>query len=182
MWKDNDIVRGCVNNDPKTQQALYQRLAPKMLAICYRYCNDRDDAKDVMHEAFMKVYTNISKFKFNSSLETWVTRIMINTSIDFFKKKTKISRLFDNMKDGEEYNEEYEVDDPGPDVSEEALLKLVDELPKGSRLVFNLYAIEGLGHKDIAQMLGISEGTSKSQLSRARELLKRALKENKLIE
>ena len=86
------------------------------------------------------------------------------------------------MKDGEEYNEEYEVDDPGTDVSEETLLKLVDGLPKGSRLVFNLYAIEGLGHKDIAQMLGISEGTSKSQLSRARELLKRALKENKLIE
>lgn len=153
-----------------------------MLAVCYRYCNDRDDAQDIMHEAFVKVFMNIGKFKFNSSIETWVTRIMINTAIDYFKKKTKLSRLFDNMKDDEEYESEYEVDDPGPEISEETLLQLVDELPKGSRLVFNLYAIEGFGHKDIAQMLGISEGTSKSQLSRARELLKRALKENKLIE
>lgn len=181
MWNDNDIVKGCVKKDAKAQQLLYQHLAPKMLAICYRYCHDRDDAKDVMHEAFMKVYNNIAKFKFNSSLETWVTRIMINSSIDFFKKKTKTTALFDNMKSEEEYDKEYEVDDPGPEVSEETLLQLVDELPKGSRVVFNLYAIEGFGHKDIAQMLGISEGTSKSQLSRARELLKRALKEQKLI-
>ena len=176
-------MQGCVNNDPKIQQALYQRLAPKMLAVCFRYCNDRDDAKDVMHEAFVKVYMNIGKFKFNSSLETWVTRIMMNTSIDYFKKKTKLSQLFDNMKDGEdEYESHFEIDDPGPEVSEETLLQLVDELPKGSRLVFNMYAIEGMGHKDIAQTLGISEGTSKSQLSRARELLKKALKEKKLIE
>ena len=88
MWNDNDIVKGCTDNDPKMQQALYQRLAPKMLAVCYRYCNDRDDAKDIMHEAFVKVFMNIGKFKFNSTLETWITRIMINTSIDFFKKKT----------------------------------------------------------------------------------------------
>lgn len=183
MWNDNDIVQGCVNNDPKMQQALYQRMAPKMLAVCFRYCNDRDDAKDVMHEAFVKVYVNIGKFKFNSSLETWVTRIMMNTSIDYFKKRTKLSQLFDNMKDGEdEYEGHFEIDDPGPEVSEETLLQLVDELPKGSRLVFNMYAIEGMGHKDIAQTLGISEGTSKSQLSRARELLKKALKEKKLIE
>ncbi len=181
MWSDNDIVNGCVENDSKAQQELYQRLAPKMLAICYRYCNDRDDAKDVMHEAFMKVFTNIGKFKFNSTLETWITRIMINSSIDFFKKKIKTSTLFDTMKDEEDYNAEYEVDDPEDRVSEEKLLQLVDELPKGSRVVFNLFAIEGYGHKDIAQMLGISEGTSKSQLSRARDLLKRALKQQKLI-
>jgi RNA polymerase sigma factor (sigma-70 family) len=182
VWNDTEIVKGCVGNDPKMQQALYQRLAPKMLAVCYRYCNDRDDAKDIMHEAFVKVYINIGKFKFNSTLETWITRIMINSSIDFFKKKTKLSQLFDNMKSDEDYDVENEIEDPGPQVSEETLLQLVDELPKGSKLVFNLYAIEGFGHKDIAQMLGISEGTSKSQLSRARDLLKRALKEKKLID
>ncbi len=182
MWNDNDIVKGCADNDPKMQQALYQRLAPKMLAVCYRYCNDRDDAKDIMHEAFVKVFMNIGKFKFNSTLETWITRIMINTSIDFFKKKTKVSQLFDTIKDVEEYDVEHEIDDPGPEVNEEVLLQLVDELPKGSKLVFNLYAIEGYGHKDIAQMLGISEGTSKSQLSRARDLLKKALKDKKLID
>ncbi|HYG14327.1 MAG TPA: RNA polymerase sigma factor [Bacteroidia bacterium] len=182
MLSDADIVKGCIAGDAKVQQALYQKLAPKMLAVCYRYCNDRDDAKDVMHEAFVKVFLNMGRFKFNSSLETWITRIMINSAIDFFKKKTKMSALFENIKDGDDAEDTHEIDDPGSQVSEEILLQLIDELPKGSKMIFNLYAIEGLGHKDIAQMMGISEGTSKSQLSRARELLKKALKDKKLVE
>ncbi|MCB0733999.1 MAG: RNA polymerase sigma factor [Flavobacteriales bacterium] len=154
--------------------------ATKMLGVCSRYCPNMEDARDALHEGFIKVFRLIEKFKGNSALETWVTRIMINTSIDHFKKSIKYIH-YESSEDVHALSNEdqayYIESDDSQQVTSKQLLEVINKLPDGYRLVFNLYAVENYTHKEIAQELGISEGTSKSQLARARVHLKKLLKE-----
>lgn len=147
-----------------------------------RYCKNIDDAKDAMQEGFVKVFTTFSRFQGNSSISTWMTRIMINTAIDHFRKSNKytIFERLDNIESDDDNNfGEETLDDDGISLSQGQLLELIQRLPPGYQLVFNLYAIEGYSHKEIAGQLGISEGTSKSQLARARKQLQQWVTELK---
>lgn len=183
MWNEHDVIQGCLKGDKLAFRQLYERFASRMLGVCYRYCKNSDDAHDVMQDGFVKVFSALQKFKQQSSLDTWVTRIMVNTSIDFYKKQRKFDFI-------EHYNFSDETDDDQfadqidevAEISEEQILELVEQLPDGCRIVFNLYVLENFTHREISEKMGISEGTSKSQLSRARQLLKEAFKTKKILE
>ncbi|HRI78847.1 MAG TPA: sigma-70 family RNA polymerase sigma factor [Cyclobacteriaceae bacterium] len=171
--RETELIEGCRRKERAAQKALYEHLAGKMFAICCRYTKDRMEAEDVLVTAFMKVFERIDQFKNEGSFEGWVRKIVVNESLSFLRKNKSM------------YVEtEIEAADHEPDLGRvdnqleaEDLLKMVSELPSGYRIVFNLYAIDGYSHKEIADQLGISENTSKSQLSRARSYL-----QNKLLE
>lgn len=176
---EQELVTACIDGDRQAQKILFELYAGKMLGVCARYCSNIDDAKDALHEGYIKVYNQISRFNGKSKLETWITRIMINTAIDQFKKSIKYQQLnTDNLKD-EEYYIEYNEEQP---IQANKLFEIINQLPRGYKVVFNLYAIEGFTHKEIANQLGISQGTSKSQLARARKMLQELLKNKGIIE
>ena len=152
------------------QHEVYRMLSGKMLSVCRQYINDIHYAEDVMITAFLKVFTIINKYEGKGSFEGWVRRIMINESISFLRAQKKLTYLDDVVVSSEDETEEYYGD-----LSLEDIQILIDNLPEGCRMVFNLFALEGLKHHEIAQMLQINEGTSKSQLSLARKLLKNQL-------
>ena len=166
-----EILQECINGNAVAQSKLYKMFANKMLGVCLRYCNSVDDAKDIMQEGFVKVFTTLHKFKGNSSVTTWITRIMMNTAIDNFRKnkKLKFTESFDKYSNDQDFEDHTEVVNEPLSVDE--LLALVQKLPTGYRVVFNMYAIDEMSHREIANHLGISEGTSKSQLARARKQL-----------
>lgn len=168
----NDIVQGCQQQDPKCQKLLYQKFAGKMLGICVRYCQNVELAKDAMQEGFVKVFKHIDSFNGKSKVDTWMTRIMINTTLNHIKKHNRYDFIDDNEKTAQMMNNQHDV---APDsitaLSHAELIDMLHELPTGYRVVFNLYAIEGYNHREIGEQLGISEGTSKSQLNRARKQL-----------
>ncbi len=183
MENEYELIEACLENDPKAQRYLFDRYGSKMLGICTRYCRNLEDARDAMQEGFVKVFTILSKFNRQSKLETWMTRVMINTAIDHYKRENKFVLYEEADKIVKDEGEEDQIFvEEQREVSEEDILEVIRELPDGYRIVFNMYAIEGLGHKDIAQALGISEGTSKSQLARARKHLRDLLRERKIIE
>jgi RNA polymerase sigma factor (sigma-70 family) len=165
--KLNSIIYGCQEGDPGAQKELYELFKTKMFGICLRYAKDYDDAQDILQDGFLKVYEKVGQFKFKGSFEGWIRKIMVNTALERFRIKYQMIDINDNIK---------EVDrkagnDIIADISAKELLKFVQELSPRYRAVFNLYAIEGYSHKEISGMLGISEGTSKSNLSRARAIL-----------
>lgn len=143
-----------------------------MLFVCFRYTKNREEAEDVMQEAFIKIFKNISTFRFQGSFEGWVRRIMVHTSIEHIRRK-KQTTVFDDI-ENVLHHPESETDASGK-LSEKELVRMLHMLPDGYRTVFNLYVIEGYAHKEIAEMLDITEGTSKSQLSKAKEHLKMLL-------
>ncbi|WP_430814458.1 RNA polymerase sigma factor [Carboxylicivirga sp. RSCT41] len=168
---DKQLVDGCRKHERKSQEQLYRKYAGEMLRICLAYEPDRDEAKDILQNAFLKVFRNIEAYSGEGALKAWIRRIITNTAIDAFRKKQKEHTLrFDDV--GEVFEHPCDVSDP---LVCQDLLKEVEKLPDGARMVFNLYAIEGYNHKEIAERLNISEGTSKSQLSRARKLLNEQL-------
>lgn len=166
---EKSIIRQAVGNNRYAQQQIYTKYAPKMLSVCRQYIKDIHRAEDVMITAFMKVFTNLEGFSHNGSFEGWVRRIMINECISFLRVQKKISYT------EEEYFFEESYDEINGQFSVEQIQTLIDALPDGYRMVFNLYAIEGYKHQEIATMLGISEGTSKSQLSHARKILQQQI-------
>ncbi|MBC7425846.1 MAG: sigma-70 family RNA polymerase sigma factor [Bacteroidia bacterium] len=170
---DNEILNGCLNGSQQAQRWLFDKYGARMLGICRRYCKNEDDARDIMQDGFVKIFTKISDFKQNSSISTWMTSIMIFTSIDYLRKNSKLGifQSVENMGEEFDYEDEQPLELKGANLSHEQLLSIIDELPDGCKFVFNMYAIDGMQHKHIATQLGISEGTSKSQLSRARKLL-----------
>jgi RNA polymerase sigma factor (sigma-70 family) len=172
-----EIIQECINGNATAQSKLYKMFANKMLGVCLRYCNSVDDAKDIMQEGFVKVFTTLHKFKGNSSVTTWITRIMMNTAIDNFRKNKKLqfTESFDKYQDTIDVEDTPEVVNEPLSVDE--LMALVQQLPTGYRVVFNMYAIDEMSHRDIANHLGISEGTSKSQLARARRQLQQWVNE-----
>jgi len=180
---DREVVKACLDGDQRAQRLLFERYSGRMLGICYRYCCNHEDASDAMQQGFIKVFRLLHKFHFKSRLETWMTRIMINTAIDQFKKGLKFELYEDAQKVsalGEEDHDFIEFDEE-TEVKESDILDVIAELPDGYRVVFNMYAIDRASHREIASHLGISEGTSKSQLARARKLLQKLLKERGII-
>lgn len=172
----DEIIAQCREEKSWAQEKLFKLFAPKMLGICRRYLSNIDDARDAMQDGFVKAFLNIHKYEGRSSFNTWISRIMMNTAIDMVKKINKIQFVRDDyyLNDQADSEEDNMIEDL--DLSQEQLLALIDSLPPGYKLVFNLYAIESLSHKDISILLGISEGTSKSQLNRARTFLKTEIK------
>lgn len=156
-----------MREDRHCQQELFRRYAGKMLAVCARYTRHEMEAEDILQDAFVKVFDNIGKFEFKGSFEGWIRRIVINTALKNYSKKS-----FKQEQIGLENQPELPME---PDIykhlDEEALLTLIAKLPEGYRLVFNLYAIEGYSHREIADMVGIQESTSRSQLVKARKML-----------
>jgi len=165
---DEQLIEGCLKNDPRSQQALFDRYRRRMYAICSRYVSDNFEAEDVMLLAFVKVFQNLKQFTFQGSFEGWMRRIMVNESLMLLRTK-KLMYVEANETNAYQYSSSPEQ--LGFNLQEQDLLEIIQTLPDGYRTVFNLYAIEGYNHKEISEMLGITEGTSKSQLSRARALL-----------
>jgi RNA polymerase sigma factor (sigma-70 family) len=173
MHFDEDFIGRCLDNDPKAQRELYKQFAPKMFGICLRYAKNQMEAEDVLQEGFIKVFRYLKNYRNEGSLEGWVRRTMVNTAINYYKKKIKYQKDV-SLDQTEPINTEEEsaIDK----LSAKELLDLIRALPDGYRMVFNLNVIEGYTHKEIGEMLKISENTSKSQLSRARGVLQDKLK------
>ncbi len=167
------LIDGCLLNDRQSQYQLYNMMSAKMYAVCMRYCSNKEFAQDVLQEGFVKVFTNLDKYRGEGSFEGWVRRIFVNTAVEHFRKESKLFPVSDN----ETALQTIPNDDYGDDLEMEDLLNLIQKLSTGYRTIFNLYVIEGYSHKEIAEMLNISEGTSKSQLARARYLLQKFIDE-----
>lgn len=177
QYGEEEIIQGCLNGGRKYQKMLYERFYGSMMVVCMRYTYDREEARDVLHEAFMKVYRNLHKFEQGTNLGAWIRRIMINTAIDHYRKQAKRPNLV------EINHAVHEVDmhDVVADLGAQEILAMVQKLSPAYRMVFNLYVIEGYSHKEVGKMLGISEGTSKSNLAKARAKLQRMILESRNI-
>ena len=164
---ESDLVNACKKGDSKAQGELFKKYAGKMLSVCKRYVGAQMEAEEVLMEGFMTVFSKISDFKEVGSFEGWIRRIMVNESLMLIRKRKVI---------WVEWEEREELSEPESvlfDLEAAEILQMIHQLPDGFKTVFNLYAIEGYSHQEIAEMLGISVGTSKSQLSRARVLLQK---------
>ena len=167
------IIAGCKKQDSRSQEELYRILAPVMYGLCLKYSGNRDDAKDIMQDGFIKVFQKIGQYRSEGSFEGWVKRVMINTALE--KLRTNVDNY--PLDDKVIFLEDSRATSVLEELSAEELLSLVQQLSPQYRMVFNLYAIEGYNHKEIGEMMGISEGTSKSNLSRARIILQEKIKE-----
>jgi RNA polymerase sigma-70 factor (ECF subfamily) len=163
--EETKIIKLAVENNRQAQQQIYSRFSSKMLSVCRQYIKDIQLAEDVMITAFMKVFTNLNKFEHKGSFEGWIRRIMVNECISYLRVQKKVKFVEDEIYVEESFNT---IDSQ---FSTDQIQFLIDALPDGYKMVFNLYAIEGYKHNEIAKMLGINEGTSKSQLSHARKML-----------
>ncbi|HEY0108868.1 MAG TPA: RNA polymerase sigma factor [Fibrella sp.] len=169
---ESQLVVALQRGEARAQKVTYERYATKMMAVCIRYVANQDDAEDVLIEAFMRVFERISQFRNEGSFEGWIRRIMVTEALMFLRKNKSLRQEvpLESITTEPDYqwaDEHLQADD---------LLKLVAQLPDGYRTIFNLYAIEGYNHAEIASLTGISEGTSKSQLSRARALLQQKIR------
>jgi RNA polymerase sigma-70 factor (ECF subfamily) len=173
----DDIVRKCVKGDRKAQQELYKHFYSKMMGVCYRYSNNTEDAKDLLQDGFVKVFNNLKKYNFNGSLEGWIRRIMVNTAIDHFRKNKNVFLVNDD----EGYIlENSKVESANTIYSQfgvSDIMEAIQSLTPAYKAVFNLNVIEGYPHKDIAKKLNISEGTSKSNLAKAKMKLRTILEQ-----
>lgn len=170
---DSDLIQGCLAGDRKMQETLYHRFSPKMYAVCLRYSNSADDARDLLQEGFIKVFKNLAKFRGDGSFEGWVRRIFVNTSIEHFRRATTMQSVTETHENTFEDKEWSAFDN----LAEKDIFNMIRELSPGYKQVFNMYVVEGYSHKEIGDMLGISEGTSKSQLARAKMILQKMVKE-----
>ena len=168
----DEIVERCKAGQRKAQEQLYKLLAGKMLGVCMRYATDRMEAEDMLQNGFIKVFTKIADYRGDGSFEGWIRRIMVHSSIEYYRKNHKMMQMVDF--DGAGHEPSVNAAAAG-NLEANDLLLLIKGLSPGYRLVFNLYAIDGYSHKEIAEMAGITEGASKSQLSRARAILKQQI-------
>jgi RNA polymerase sigma-70 factor (ECF subfamily) len=172
--KEEELIKGCLRRERSAQQQLFDLFSSKMYALCYRYVKHSMEAEDILVTAFTKVFERIEQFKGEGSFEGWIRRIMVNESLTYLRK----SRTMYLATDLEQADREPDYNRLSDHLEAEDLINMIRELPAGYRLVFNMYAIDGYSHKEIAEQLGISENTSKSQLSRARVYLQKLLAEN----
>jgi RNA polymerase sigma factor (sigma-70 family) len=173
---EQEIIAGCKRKDPLSQRMLYVAYAPKMMSVCYRYVSDKDIAKDILQEGFVKVFTKIGTYSGEGSFAGWVKRIFVTTSLEYLRQN-------DSMKLAVPLDEYENIEDEISTsvfsrLSAEDLMGYIAKLPTGCRTVFNLYAIEGYSHSEIAKMLKIKENSSQSQLLRARRILQGNIKTN----
>ncbi|MFM7428582.1 MAG: RNA polymerase sigma factor [Flammeovirgaceae bacterium] len=171
--REHELIEGCRRLSRQAQQALYELYSGKMYALCCRYVKDKMEAEDVLVIAFTKIFERIHQFKGDGSFEGWIRRVMVNESLGFLRKNKNM--YVETDIEAAEREPNYEQLDSA--LEAEDLMKLIEGLPTGYRVVFNLYAIDGYSHQEIGEQLGISENTSKSQLSRARVLLQKRLLE-----
>jgi len=174
MLSEEELIEECRKGTRAFQKTLYERYCRKMLVVCLRYSKTTAEAEDIVQEGFIKIFQGIKDFRQESKLETWITRIMVNTALNAQRKKLYLYPMVDVT---EIVLPDEEMSISGIHVDQ--LLQMIQALPQGCQIVFNLFGIEGYSHKEIAEMLGISEGTSKSQFARAKSLLQtRLLKES----
>ncbi|GAB4313497.1 MAG: RNA polymerase sigma factor [Bacteroidales bacterium] len=169
----NEILEGCRAGKRPAQEKLFRMFADEMFGVCQYYSKDLTEAEDTLHEGFMKIFAKIDQYRHEGSLAGWMKRIMINTALEKYRKQPPLYVVGDNPLP----ETDIEPDRVTADLSAEDLLRMVRELSPQYRMVFNLYAIDGYSHKEIAEMMGISEGTSKSNLARARQILQKKVKD-----
>jgi len=164
---EKELIQQCILEDRGSQEELFRRYAGKMLAVCIRYTRHRMEAEDVLQDAFIKVFDNLEKYEFKGSFEGWIRRIVVNTALKKQTRKSYKNELYgvDYVPEGSQHPRAI------ASLNADYLLELIQELPMGYKTVFNLYAIEGYSHKEIAEALGIGESTSRSQLAKARAIL-----------
>jgi RNA polymerase sigma-70 factor (ECF subfamily) len=165
---DDDLISGCKKNNRKSQEMLYRRYAGAVFRLCLLYENNRDKAKDILQEAFIKVFRNINGFDRKCPLKGWIRKIITNTAIDHYRKNCTKAQFISIESVTHPYSNEESI---ASILNTKDIISKVNSLPKGARMIFQLYAIEGYSHKEIAHLLNISEGTSKSQINRAKHLL-----------
>jgi len=166
-YSESDLIQGCIAGDRRMQEELYKRFSSKMYAVCLRYAGNGDDAQDILQDGFVKIYKNLSRFRSEGSFEGWVRRIFVNTAIEHLRRKTYLKPIAEKEENTIPYKETTVLDSLG----EKDIINLISQLSPGYRTVFNMYVVEGYTHKEVGDILGISEGTSKSQLARARTIL-----------
>lgn len=171
MTEIKDIINGCLKGNRRDQELLYRRHAAKLYAVCLQYSGNDEEARDILQEGFIKVFENLAHYKHEGSFEGWVRRIMVNTALEKYRSKHTLRRVDDIDQIPEPEVEPDNEDYAGLQAVD--LMTIIRELPPKYRMVFNLFAIEGYSHKEISKMMNISEGTSKSNLSRARVILQR---------
>lgn len=168
------LILDCANRLPGAQEQLYRLFAGKMFALCLKYSRNKEEAEDNLQDGFIQIFDKIKQFKNEGSFEGWMKRIMINTALQKYRDKSVLNVVYGEIED-----EVVEIEIDEETISLDALLKLIQDLPNQYRLVFNMYVLDGYSHKEIAKELKISEGTSKSNLSRARTILKDKLESKK---
>lgn len=169
---DEELVKGCLKRDPACQKQLFEQFNRKMMGVCLRYASRSEEAEDMLQNGFIKVFEKMDTFRGSGSLEGWIRRIVVNEALTYLRKNKAMQMNID-IDDAK-----YKIPGSshvGESMNEKDLLKIIQQLPAGFRTVFNLYAIEGYSHKEIAEQLGITEGTSKSQYSRAKTHLQNML-------
>lgn len=178
MYSEKELLEGCRKNNRKYQQALYSQYAPRMFAVCLRYADDRMQAEDFLQEGFVKVFTRLDQFSGEGSFEGWIRRIMVNTALQQLRREKNFPVIVDEEHAQYETQESNALDNMAAD----ELMRLIQKLPPGYRMVFNLYVLEEYTHKEIACELGVTEGTSKSQLARARAILQKMIRQNESVQ
>lgn len=171
LQESKEIIKGCLSGSRRDQELLYRRYAPRLYAVCLQYSGNTEEARDVLQEGFIKIFENLPHFSHEGSFEGWMRRIIVNTALEKYRSKYYLNKIDDIDNVAEPMAEPESEDFAGLEAYD--LLNIIMELPPKYRMVFNLYAIEGYSHKEIGGMLNISEGTSKSNLSRARDILKK---------
>jgi len=176
---EESLIKKCASGDSLAQKTFYEKFAGKMMGVCLRYAKDYEEAQDVMQDAFIKIFGKLANYEKKGSLEGWIRRIVVNTALDSYRKNKKHQQNVDVetvnylLEDKTYIIEELNADD---------LLAVIKTIPPGYQMVFNLFAIEGYSHREIAEQLNITESTSKSQYSRARKLLRELLVEKNIVE
>jgi len=165
----NKLVKQCAKNDRKAQEEIYHLFAGKLFSICLKYSKNKQEAQDNFQDGFVTIFDKIGQFKFNGSFEGWMKRVMINTVLIKYRKKNVLNIVTEDIPD------EVIVDIDDDEISLDLLLNLIQSLPDRYRMVFNLYVLDGYSHREISKMLQIAEGTSKSNLARARAILKQKI-------
>jgi RNA polymerase sigma-70 factor (ECF subfamily) len=168
MTDTRQLIKSCLAGEASAQQALYEAFAGQMLGVCYRYTKSMDDAQDVLQDGFINVFRSLHQYKMEGELAAWIRKIMVNAALNYLKRKKRYQA---DMLLMDEHMHPIADDNPIIDMSAKELAQLIRQLPSGYQAVFNLHAVEGYSHVEIAQMLGINEGTSRSQYLRARNLL-----------
>ncbi len=183
MKEDLSLIKDVLQNRSKAIEELYDRFAPSLLSLCFRYAGNLQDAEDILHEAFIKIIKGLGGFQSrpDGSLEAWMKRIMINTALNFLRDHAKERKLLDISRIEERFippeEEQFEHDLAHLPLSQDQILQMISELPAGYRTVFNLYVFEEYSHKEICEMLNCTESNSKSQLSKARAVLRAKINE-----
>jgi RNA polymerase sigma-70 factor, ECF subfamily len=174
LYSEKELIRRCLTGERQAYEQLYGQYGPKMLVVCSRYVSGRSQAEDVLQEGFIKLFQNLHNYRNEGSFEGWIRRIMVNTSLQHYKQtaQNRPHVPIDDLYEDHCPTDEYDIIET---INAERLLALIQELPSAYKTVFNLYVFEGLKHREIAEQLGIGEGTSKSNLQDARRLLQRKI-------